>query len=362
MGVKECRQPTNPIYLVFNTKAPSKKMTEPTYKHTIRGAPAFSELEVTLEPGQAILADGGTVTFLREGVERGVLTTGAGGFFAALGRDAGGDTFFMNTYTGLLTGERKITLAAPYPGDMVYMDMAAGSELVVARGTFLASSPNVKITGKLNLRGIFSVGQNEGAVLLKLVCGPEGPGCVWLTGYGCIREHVLAADQTLLVNNGRFLATKQHDPSDTLYTVVQMGKSAISSLLGSEGLGMLFTGPRTLWTQSHDLGGRSGGDAVGGGDNGGVPDVLGNAVDLMGMGNTNGQAMTGGSSRGRRSSAGSAAKQRKPKSAPKKASPSPKSKSKKKVTSPKKKEKKLASPKQLKPKTTRKRVQTKAKK
>lgn len=55
----------------------------------------------------------------------------------------------MNTYTGLHEdqGERIATFAAPYPGDMVLLDLVAGEELVAARCSYLASSLNVTVTG-----------------------------------------------------------------------------------------------------------------------------------------------------------------------------------------------------------------------
>lgn len=107
-------------------------MSTNIYQHTIRGSPAFAELDVDLAPGQMILADGGAMTFLREGVERGSLSTG--GFLSALGRGFAGESVFMNTYTGLTNGSRHATFAAPYPGDMVHVPMSAGAELLVARG------------------------------------------------------------------------------------------------------------------------------------------------------------------------------------------------------------------------------------
>lgn len=107
------------------------------------------------------------------------------------------------------------------------------------------------VAGKMNWRGLFEVGQDSGFVLPKIVCG-AAPGCVFLTGYGTIRRHDLQAGETLLVNNGRFLAARITSPRP-LYTVVKLGKTVLSSLLGGEGLGMRFVGPGEVYTQSHDF-------------------------------------------------------------------------------------------------------------
>lgn len=228
----------------------ASNLPPPMYVFTIRGAPAFAELEVTLALGQTILADGGAMTLLREGVGLGEIKTG--GVLNAITRGVSGESVFLNTYTGLSTGERQITFAAAYPGDMKFMPLVAGDEYVVARGSFLASSPNVTVTGKPNWRGVLPWGQDTGFVLPRVTCGPDGPGCFWLSGYGTIREHVLQQGQQLIVNNGRFLAASQHGPGP-MYTVVQLGKTLMSTILGSEGLGMQFVGPCVVYTQSHDF-------------------------------------------------------------------------------------------------------------
>jgi uncharacterized protein (AIM24 family) len=58
----------------------------------------------------------------------------------------------------------------------------------------------------------------------------------------------------LLVDNGLFLAcVRPAGNSGKLYSIVKLGKTLISSLLGGEGLGMKFQGPATVYTQSHNL-------------------------------------------------------------------------------------------------------------
>ena len=224
------------------------------YDATVRGAPAFAQLDVLLRPGQTIVSNGGSLAYMREGVQRGKLET-AGGIFGMFKRALGGQSIFLVGYKGMPDHpdphSRRITFTAPVPGDVLRLDMTPGDRAIVSRESYMAGSPSVKVSGKLNWRGIFEVGQDEGIVLPELRC--EGSaGTAWLGAYGAFQRHDLKAGQSLLVDNGLFLACTGRGEGK-LYSVVRLGKTLISSFLGGEGLGMKFVGPSTVYTQSHSL-------------------------------------------------------------------------------------------------------------
>ena len=226
------------------------------YRATVRGAPAFATLEVVLDAGQEICSNAGTLAYMREGVERGKLQ--ASGARSFIGRFLGGQSPFLVKYKGLPgKGDRLVAFTAPLPGDMLRLDLKKGARVVVSRESYVAGSPSVKVTGKLNWRGFLELGQGEGGVLPELICEGDGGGVAWLGAYGAFQKHDLAAGQSLLVDNGLFLAcmraSGQQAVGTEMYEIVKLGKTFVSSLFGGEGLGMKFTGPATVYTQSHNL-------------------------------------------------------------------------------------------------------------
>ena len=237
------------------TTAAHARVNSPEYDATIRGAPAFAELDLVLRPGQTVMSNGGSLAYMREGVERGKLKVGSS-VFGMVKRALGGQSIFLVSYKGLDVDDpesRRVTFSSPVPGDVLCLEMSHGARVIVSRESYMAGSPSIKVSGKLNWRGMFEVGQDEGLVLPELQCDGT-PGTAWLGAYGGFKRHDLKVGNTLLVDNGLFLAcVRPAGFSGKLYSVVKLGKTLISSLLGGEGLGMKFDGPATVYTQSHNL-------------------------------------------------------------------------------------------------------------
>lgn len=235
-----------------STQKQSTQKQSNEYETTISGRPGFAELHVHLRPGQTILSNGGSLSYMREGIEKGELgsTGGVMGFF---GRAFAGQSPFQVSYKGLDNGgSRSLAFSSPVPGDILQVDTQPGEKYIVSRDSYIASSETIRVTGALNWRGFFAIGQEEGFVLPELVNEGDRKGCAWLASYGSVKQHVLKDyNETLTVDNGLFLAAKYD--RDPLYTLVKMGKSLMSSFFGGEGIGMLFRGPVVVYTQSHNL-------------------------------------------------------------------------------------------------------------
>ena len=225
------------------------------YKFSVHGDKSFAVVEFDLKPGQTIVSNGGSMNYLREGVDRGELSnSGDGGFWSGLGRMFAGQSAFLVKYTGLENPNRFVTFSSSIPGSVMHLTIKPGQELQINRGSFIACSPNVDISGKLNWRGFLGLGQEEGGVLPKLTCRGKQEGHVWLGAFGHFKKHELKKGQSLLVDNGLFMASIASENKDEpIYTLENLGKSIFSTAFGNEGIGMNFTGPRTVYTQSHDL-------------------------------------------------------------------------------------------------------------
>lgn len=225
------------------------------YKYSVHGDKSFAVVEFDLNPGQTIVSNGGSMNYIREGVDRGELSnSGDGGFWSGLGRMFSGQSAFLVKYMGLENPNRFVSFSSSIPGSVMHLKIKPGQELQINRGSFIACSPNVDISGKLNWRGFFDIGQEEGGVLPKLTCRGKQEGHVWLGAFGHFKKHELKKGQSLLVDNGLFLASIASENKDEpIYTLENLGKSIFSTAFGNESIGMNFTGPRIVYTQSHNL-------------------------------------------------------------------------------------------------------------
>lgn len=209
------------------------------------GASANANLNVYLKEGQRITADKYAMILMDGDMK---LETEMGGVKKAFGRIFSGESAFLNYYSGTnASKEQRLTLGMPYPGDVMYIPLNAGEKWKLSQGSFLASTSNVSVSGKLNPRGALAVGQQEGAVL-STVEAKEAPGGVWVGAYGQIERFDLAASESILVDNEHFLACS----STVNYTISKVGGYK-SVVFGGEGLAMKFVGPCTVYTQSKGL-------------------------------------------------------------------------------------------------------------
>jgi len=219
----------------------------------------FAQLVFFLKPDQHVISDGGNLAYIREGVNLGKTTDSAnGGVISALGRMFSGESIFLVKYMGLggefTVDQRKLCLASAYPGDVLPLRVGKDEQLIMNRGSFIAASPNIDVSGSLNWRGIFELGQEEGAVLPRAKCVHGEYGLLWMGSYGSFDRHDLEKGQSIIVDNGLFLAAFKTAQTDQKpYELVNMGDSIFSTVLGGEGLGMKFVGPQVVFTQSHNF-------------------------------------------------------------------------------------------------------------
>ena len=209
------------------------------YDYKIEAGPSFAELTFKLKQGETVKAEGGAMSYMDGGIK---METKSGGFFKAIKRSFGGESLFQNFFTG----PGSITFASITPGDMIKLDINPDVGWIMQQDAFIASSPHLEISSKWG--GFKSIFGGEGAFLTH-VSTKEGPGVVFLAGYGYIKKHKLVANQEFVVDNGIFFATQE----TTNFRISKVGGKK-SFFLGGEGIVMRFTGPGTVYTQSrsHD--------------------------------------------------------------------------------------------------------------
>lgn len=193
---------------------------------------SFPVLEVTLGAGDNLVSEAGAMAWMDTSVD--CKTAARGGIGASLKRGLlGGESFFQNTYSSSSGG--KVALVPGQPGDIRVTEME-GQKLMLERGAYLASGPNVQIDSNFKgLKGLFG----EGMFVLQAT----GTGPMFWNGYGDIHEVQVEGDY--IVDNGYAVAWD----SSLDYSVERSSKKIRSFLFGDQ-LVMRFRGHGRLWTQS----------------------------------------------------------------------------------------------------------------
>ncbi|WP_440007145.1 TIGR00266 family protein [Halomicrococcus sp. SG-WS-1] len=197
--------------------------------------PSFTELELTLDEGDEVRTEAGSMVSHSDGVT--VETRAEGGLLSSLKRSVlGGESFFVNTFEAERPGT--LTLAPALPGDIVQYELRDES-LFVQSSSFLAAETGVDLDTKFG--GSRSFFGGEGLFLLEL----SGRGLTFLSSYGAISVVSLDPGERHVVDTGHVVAFE-----DTVDFSVERVGGLKSTLFSGEGLVCEFEGPGNIWTQS----------------------------------------------------------------------------------------------------------------
>ncbi|GJQ28221.1 MAG: TIGR00266 family protein [Phycisphaerae bacterium] len=211
---------------------------------------------VTLDPGEAVVAEAGAMMYLQDGVEMSTALSMKkdapgllGKLFEAGKRVLTGDSFFITYFTNQGRVRADAAFAAPYPGRIVPVELSMhGGEITCQKDSFLCAARGVNVdiafTKKIGV-GLFG---GEGFILQKLTA-PEGRGLAFLHAGGLVVERVLVAGETLRVDTGCIVAFERGVSYD-----IQMVPGVKNMLFGGEGLFYaVLRGPGTVWLQTLPL-------------------------------------------------------------------------------------------------------------
>lgn len=200
-------------------------------KYEILEQGTYPLLEVTLTPGEKIVAESGAMTWMSPDIK--VKTGTRGGILSGLKRSVlGGESLFQNEfYTE--GGQGLVGLVPGQPGTIVPIQM--DSAIYMERGAYLASDPTVTLDSKFaGLKGLFA----EGLFILKA----GGTGTLFFSGYGDVTEIMVEGEY--IVDNGYAVAWD----SSLEYAITRVKKAR--AFLFGDLLLMHFKGHGRLWVQS----------------------------------------------------------------------------------------------------------------
>lgn len=217
--------------------------------YEIRGA-EMQLVEIELDPNETVIAEAGSMTFMEQGIDfetkmgdgsdpdQGIM----GKLFSAGKRMFTGESLFTTHFTNRGSGKVRVGFSAPYPGNIVPLNMAElGEKVVCQKDAFLCAALGTKIDITFNRKlgaGLFG---GEGFILQTL----EGDGMAFIQAGGTVIPKQLNGE-TLRVDTGCLVGFSGNIDYD-----IQRAGNLKSMVFGGEGLFLAtLSGHGTVWLQS----------------------------------------------------------------------------------------------------------------
>jgi uncharacterized protein (TIGR00266 family) len=215
-------------------------------KFKIVNSPSFASVVVSLEKGQSVYCNYGSMNYCDGTVD---ISTKSQGFFRSLIRMfLTTSSFFLNYYTGVYDKETMVSFASYMPGDIIAMRIKKGDVYTMSSHGFLCATPNIKISTTYRLRNL--IVRNEKVFLneVSLMDDCEDDGMVWISSYGGFDKVEVAAGESIKVNGGIFAFTE----SKNKFTLTTEGNIK-SFLFSGQTILMRFRGPCTIYVHSQNF-------------------------------------------------------------------------------------------------------------
>jgi uncharacterized protein (TIGR00266 family) len=208
-------------------------------------------VEVELDPGEAAVAEAGTLMYMEDGIEMETIfgdgSEKKSGFLGSLlgagKRLLTGESLFTTVFLNRGGGKRKVSFAAPYPGKIIPVNLSQlGGELIAQKDSFLAAAKGVSLGIAFQKKlgtGLFG---GEGFIMQRL----QGDGLAFIHAGGTLHERTLGPGELLRVDTGCIVAFQPTVDYD-----IQMVSGIKTAFFGGEGLFFAtLRGPGRVWLQS----------------------------------------------------------------------------------------------------------------
>ena len=195
-------------------------------------------VEITLESGESVKCEGGSMSWMTPNLK---METSGGGLGKMFSKVITGESLFQNKYTAT-GGPGLIAFASSVPGNIIAVEIEPGKEIICQKSSFLAATPGVDVSiffqRKLGA-GFFG---GEGFIMQKI----SGTGIVFLELDGSVETKMLGAGEQIVLDTG-YLAMMDATCSMDIKSVGGV-KNAI---FGGEGLfNTVVTGPGKVTLQT----------------------------------------------------------------------------------------------------------------
>lgn len=216
----------------------------------LESTPSFGMAVVTLDAGEVLTAESGSMVAMTTGLQVDTTFNGTGGgglfdflqaaFVGLVRKFLAGETLFVNRYTASRAGQQ-VMLAPAMVGDVRAIALGQGRKITVQASSYLASSQGVTVD--LIWGGFAMLFGGGGAFFLAC----RGTGDLLINAYGALDE--VEVEGAYIVDTGHVVAFE----GDLRYTLRRVGGWK-STLLSGEGVVLEFTGKGKVWLQTRNLG------------------------------------------------------------------------------------------------------------
>ena len=207
-------------------------------------------VEVELDPQETVIAEAGAMSYMDDGIDfvakmgdgseadQGVMSK----LFSAAKRSFTGESIFTTHFTNVDTGKRRVAFGAPYPGQIIPLDMTqVGERFVCQKDAFLCAALGTRLSVTFNRKlgaGFFG---GEGFMLQTI----EGDGMAFIHAGGTLVKKELRGE-TIKVDTGCIVGFSEGIQYD-----IQRAGNLKSMLFGGEGLFLAtLQGHGTVYLQS----------------------------------------------------------------------------------------------------------------
>ena len=220
-------------------------LTIPAYK--IFHTPANAELVLNLEEDQSVYANGGLMVWMNSTIK---VKTEIGGILAGLKRKFLGDgNLFLTTYTGTSNDGKsnKICFSSELPGDIIEIKIQPGEKKLIASGSIVVCTTNIKFDTRFRFSGLFTSG-TPFLSQLSIDQNSSNYGIAWIASFGSIDRLQIKNGEKYIVDNQHFLECD----ANVDYNISTLG-GIKSGLLSGEGFVMNFHGPCEVLVQNKNF-------------------------------------------------------------------------------------------------------------
>jgi uncharacterized protein (AIM24 family) len=175
-----------------------------------------------MEPGTSIITNQESMAYMDGGLMTSATLGGGhtgGGLFDAFLRGITGSSAIQNTVTNPTKNKLDITLAPLMDGSILQVEIKAGETWRFANKSFLACTPNLKVSGDINIFSNFRTAfAGQGLTYTTISSDTKGgDGIVWIAAYGSPERHEITmgtgSTVPLFINSGCFLGMLDRNES-----------------------------------------------------------------------------------------------------------------------------------------------------
>lgn len=192
----------------------------------------------TLDPGESVKTQGGGMSWMGPNMR---METKAGGLGKMIGRRLMRESAFLNYYSPQ-GGQGLIAFASSFPGEIIPFSISPGNEVIMQKGSFLASESTVNISVYFQKKIGTAIWGGEGFIMQKL----SGSGVAFAEIDGSATEYELGHGDRIVMDTG-YLAAMSATCSMDIVPI----PGVKNLMFGGEGVfNTVVTGPGKVWIQS----------------------------------------------------------------------------------------------------------------